>query len=38
MAVKKHFGDTVLGQALGVAIMLLAIFLGIGGCCFLDGF
>ena len=28
----RHFGDTDLGQAIGLALIILAILLGMGGC------
>ena len=28
----KHFGDTELGEAIGIALVLLSVLLGVGGC------
>jgi hypothetical protein len=29
---KRHFGDTELGQGIGIAVIVLALCLGIGAC------
>jgi len=29
---KEHFGNTILGDSIGIAIIIFAICIGIGGC------